>query len=85
MEPNENEGPFRDDDKTAGAGDVSIADQFIKEFFFFLVGLLIGFFWHIYYTEDRDPKVHMIIGLVVIIICLSRYIMLIKRRGQEDS
>ncbi|HOE98039.1 MAG TPA: hypothetical protein PK847_15820 [Candidatus Sumerlaeota bacterium] len=71
----------------SGAGDPrerSVAAEFIRELVVFIGGILLGFFWHIYYAESKTAEAHIIIGLVVIIICMARYIVLFKtaKRGQ---
>ncbi len=53
--------------------------QFIKELGLFMAGLLLGFFWYLYYDTNPTPEIHMIIGLIVVIMALLRYIMLTRR------
>lgn len=83
MENPETQRPFKDDG--VGGRATNFADQYLKEFTIFVGGILLGFFWHVYYAEDKDSKVHIIIGLVVIITCMTRYIMLMKQQRDERA
>lgn len=56
----------------------SIAMQFLRELVIFILGILLGFYWHIYYIESQVEEAHIIIGLIVIIICMTRYLFLLK-------
>ncbi len=83
MDNPETGGPFKGDG--VGGRARNLAEQYLKEFTIFVGGILLGFFWHLYYIEDRDSKVHIIIGLVVITTCMTRYIMLMKQQRDEGS
>ena len=66
----------------------TVATEFFRDFLVFIFGILIGFFWHLYYTLDSTSEAHIIIGLVVIIICMGRYIFLYKshmNRPEKDD
>lgn len=55
--------------------------QFIWEVIVFLTGLFVGFFWFWYQNVAAGkPETHIIIGLLVIIIILSRYVFLLWQR-----
>lgn len=56
-----------------------IVREFFRELVVLLVGIAIGAFWHIYYSVDMTSAVHVIIGLIIIIICMARYIVLTKQ------
>lgn len=60
-----------------------LAAEFFKEVAVFLSGLLLGFFWYMYYSEKPDADTHIIIGLLVIIICMTRYVTMLKRRAKD--
>lgn len=51
----------------------------------FLAGLLLGFYWTLLLQEHPDSKIHIIIGLVLIILFMLRYIYLIKREGPHKA
>jgi hypothetical protein len=56
-----------------------MALEFFKELAIFICGLLLGFFWYMYYRQAPGAEVHIIIGLIVIVICLVRYIGLTRK------
>lgn len=57
----------------------SIALEFVRELIIFFLGIVIGFFWQLYIGEQPASQTHIIVGLVVIIICMARYIYLVKK------
>lgn len=61
----------------------SVAGQFVKELMMFLAGLFLGFFWYAYSNLSPSPETHIIIGLVVIIVCLTRYVMLLRQKHDK--
>lgn len=55
--------------------------QFVWEIVVFLTGLFIGFFWYMYVQNSPNTaEAHIIIGLLVIIICMSRYVYILWQR-----
>ena len=63
----------------------AVVGEFLKEVLILLIGLALGFFWYMYYTYDnKSVDVHIIIFLLVIIICMARYIVLFKRNRPSD-
>lgn len=63
--------------------ETSVAAQFFKELIIFLSGLFLGFFWYMYFHESWTSDTHIIIGLVVIILCMARYLMLLKHHFRK--
>ena len=59
----------------------SVAIEFFRELIIFLLGLLLGFFWYAYtnWASDRI-EFHLIFGLIVIIVCMARFIFLSRMR-----
>lgn len=59
----------------------SIGVQFLWEIIIFLTGLFIGFFWYMYVqSSPNTAETQIIIGLIVIIIGLARYVFLLWQR-----
>jgi membrane protein DedA with SNARE-associated domain len=67
-------------DPEPGRDTNAITGQFIRELIVFLVGLLLGFFWFTYSNQSPSPETHIVIGLLVIIMCLVRFIFLYMKR-----
>lgn len=67
---------------TAGAaGRQNITLMFVKEVTILLVGVFIGFFWSQYFNAaESSDEVHIIVSLLIVILCLVRYIYLFVRR-----
>ena len=55
-----------------------LTGTFIKELLILSVGLGIGFFWSQY--SEASQEAHLVIGLLIVILCLVRYIYLFVNR-----
>ncbi len=56
-----------------------LAMTFLKEVSILLVGVFVGFFWRMYF-EEAGNETHIIIVLLLMILCLTRYIYLFARK-----
>lgn len=63
-----------------GSNRQAAALAFVKELTIFLLGICLGFFWQLYISAEPSSQTNIIIGLVVIIICMGRYIMLVRQK-----
>lgn len=53
---------------------------YLKELIIFIFGVFLGFFWRLYSEAmNENVEADIIIGLIVVIICMSRYIVLSRR------
>lgn len=70
--------------ESSGDADASDSRQseltgtFLKELLILIVGLGIGFFWSQY--SEASQEAHLVIGLLIVILCLVRYIYLFVKR-----
>ena len=60
-----------------------ISAVFFKELTVFSIGLFTGFFWYLYYVKEQNTQTHIIIGLVVIIMGMGRYLYLLRHHRQH--
>jgi RsiW-degrading membrane proteinase PrsW (M82 family) len=60
------------------AGRDNIHTQFLKEACILLLGVAIGFLWHMYFSETSQ-EAHLVVMLSIVILCMVRYIYLIQR------
>ena len=56
------------------------APVFVKEVVILCLGLVIGFFWGYYFEEVERQEVHVIMILLIVVLCLTRFIYYIIRR-----
>ncbi len=56
----------------------NVHTQFLKESGILLLGVLIGFLWHMYFSETSQ-EAHLVVSLAIVILCMVRYIYLISR------
>lgn len=78
-EPNPPSEPQHDPDDWSAEDNVHT--QFLKESGILLLGVLIGFLWHMYFSETSQ-EAHLVVSLSIVILCMVRYIYLItKSRG----
>jgi RsiW-degrading membrane proteinase PrsW (M82 family) len=56
----------------------NIHTQFLKEACILLLGVAIGFLWHMYFSETSQ-EAHLVVMLSIVILCMVRYIYLIQR------
>jgi hypothetical protein len=69
-----NEGP--EGARPSGRDASALTAQFVRELIIFLAGLLLGFFWYWYSSKSPNAEPHIVIGLIVIIMCMGRFIFL---------
>ena len=81
MIPSDNDQGKNDSATVHPPGWVSIV--FFKELVVFAIGLFMGFFWYLYYAKDPSTQTHIIIGLVVIIMGMGRYLYLLRYHRQR--
>lgn len=60
----------------------NVHTQFLKESGILLLGVLIGFLWHMYFSETSQ-EAHLVVSLSIVILCMVRYIYLITRSRGE--
>lgn len=60
----------------------NVHTQFLKESGILLLGVLIGFLWHMYFSETSQ-EAHLVVSLSIVILCMVRYIYLISRSRGE--
>jgi hypothetical protein len=56
----------------------NVHTQFLKEACILLLGVGIGFLWHMYFSETSQ-EAHLVVMLSIVILCMVRYIYLIQR------
>ena len=56
----------------------NVHTQFLKESGILFLGVLIGFLWHMYFSETSQ-EAHLVVSLAIVILCMVRYIYLISR------
>lgn len=58
--------------------------DFGKEIAVFIIGVLIGFYWHAYAVQVPSEEPHIIIFLLIVVLCLTRYIFFLLRWRTES-
>lgn len=67
------------EDSPAARRRARIAGGFIREVIIFHVGVLIGVLWHLFASEAPvTGEAHIIVVLSIIILCMARFIQLMK-------
>lgn len=56
-----------------------ITMTFVKEVIILGLGVFIGFLWHMYY-QTASNEAHLIVILLLVVLCLVRYIYLFLKR-----